>query len=64
MCRDTKKFTSLKFSGPHPKPHGVQGSSNHYHLKLQPKLGHGTYAINLINFFCVVCKITESGMII
>ena len=43
------KFPSLTFCGPHCKPHGVRGLSNHYHLRFNPKLGNGV---------CVICHIT------
>ena len=38
---DTNQLPALPFFGPYPKPHGVRGLSKHYHLRLNPKLGHG-----------------------
>ena len=41
----TTQFHALPFCGLHVKPHGVRGLSKHYHLQLDPKLGHGKCAI-------------------
>ena len=41
MYWDTNQFPTLKFCGSHPKPHGARGLSKHYHLRFDPKLGHG-----------------------
>ena len=38
---DINQFPTLPFCGPHPKPHGARGSIKHYHLRFDPKLGHG-----------------------
>ena len=35
----------MPFGGPHTKPHGVRGLSNHYHMRFYPKLGHDICAI-------------------
>ena len=35
LC-DTNQIPSLKLCGPQVKPHGVRGSSNHYHIILYP----------------------------
>ena len=37
------------------KTHVVRGMSKHYHLRLDPKLVHGKYAIQLITFEYVSC---------
>ena len=39
------QFPALPFCGPNSKPHGARGSSRHYHLCFDPKLGSGVYAI-------------------
>ena len=41
MSCTTTKSPALPFSGPHVKPHGVQGLRKNYHINLDPKLGHG-----------------------
>ena len=41
MYCNTNKFPSLPFCGPHSKPHGSRGLSNHYHLRFDPKLDMG-----------------------
>ena len=41
----TNQFPTLPFCGPHPKPHGPRGFSKHYHLRFDPKIGHGIYLI-------------------
>ena len=55
MYYDTNQFPELPFCGSHPKPHGERGSSKHYHLFFDPKLGHGICAICRIPCACVVC---------
>ena len=45
MYCDTSQSTELKLAGPHNKPYGVRGLGTHYHMRFDPKLGHGTYAI-------------------
>ena len=37
MYCDTNQFPELTFCGPHPKPHGARGLSEHYHLRLIQK---------------------------
>ena len=37
----TTPFSALSFCGLHAKPRGVKGLSKHYHLRIDPKLGHG-----------------------
>ena len=51
----TKYFSEFLFSGPHAKPHGVQGLINNYYICLDPKLGHGKFAIWQIPYVCVAC---------
>ena len=43
---DTNQFPALPLCGPHPKPRGARGLSKHYHLRFDPKLGHGIYEIS------------------
>ena len=54
---DTNQLPALTVCGPHPKPHGERGLSNHYHLRFDPKLGHGICKINCISCACVACKL-------
>ena len=39
-CSSTQ-FQALLFCGPHAKTHWSRGWIKHYHLRLDPKLGHG-----------------------
>ena len=55
MYCDTKQFPALPLCGPLTKTHGSRGSSNHYHLRFDPKLGHGTCAIRRIPCAYVAC---------
>ena len=55
MCCDTNQFPSLTSCGSHPKPHGARGLSKHYHMRFDPKLGHGICAISHIPCACVEC---------
>ena len=50
---DTNQLPALPFCGPHPKPRGARGLSKHYHLRFDPKLGHGMCAILCIMCACV-----------
>ena len=52
---NTNQFLSLPFCGPHSKPHGARGTSKHYHLRFDPKLGMGVCAILYIPRACVAC---------
>ena len=52
LC-DTTQFPLLSFCRPQAKPHGVRGLSKHYHLLLDPKLGHGKYTIRRIPCACI-----------
>ena len=45
MYCDTNRFPTLTFCGSYPKPLGERGIINHYHLRFDPKLGHGICAI-------------------
>ena len=42
---NTSQFPLLSFCGPHSKPHGTRGLSNHYHFRFDTKLGIGVCAI-------------------
>ena len=55
MYCDTNQFPALPFCVSHPKPHGSRGSSKHYHLNFDPKLGHGICEIICIPCACVGC---------
>ena len=55
MYCNTNQSPSLPFCGPHPKPHGARGLSNQYHLRFDPKIGHGICAIIRIPCACVAC---------
>ena len=50
---DTNQFPALPFCGPHPKPHGERGQRKHFHLRFDPKLGHGICVIHRIPCACV-----------
>ena len=39
MYCNTNQFPELSFSVPNSKHHGGRGSSKHYHLRFDPKLG-------------------------
>ena len=47
------QFPALPFCGPHSKTHGARGLIKNYHLRFDPKLGHGLYAIIRIPCACV-----------
>ena len=55
MYGDTNQFPVLPFFNTHPKPNGSRGLSNHYHLRFDPKLGHGIHVIGRIPFSYVAC---------
>ena len=55
MYCDTNQFPALPFCGPHSKPRGARGLSKHYHLRFDPKLGHGICAIFRITCSSVGC---------
>ena len=52
---NTNQFPELPFCGPHYKPHEKRGLSKHYHLRFDPKIVNGIYAIIRIPCACVVC---------
>ena len=52
---DTNQFPTLPFFGSYPKPHGERGLRKHYHLRFNPKLGHGICTIRRIPCACVAC---------
>ena len=56
MYSNTNQFPELSFYVTHSKPHGARGSSKHYHLRFDPKLGMGVCAILRIPCACVACK--------
>ena len=51
----TKQFPELKFLGPQNKPNGVHGLGKNHHMRFDPKLGHGTYAIRFTPCACTSC---------
>ena len=55
MSCSTTQFPYFSFFGPHAKPHVVRGLSKHYHLRLDPKFGHGKCAIRKIPFDSISC---------
>ena len=55
MYCNTNKLPELLFCGPHSKPHGARGLSRYYHLRFDPKIGMGVYAIFRIPCACVSC---------
>ena len=55
MYFNSNQLPELSFCVPHYKPHGAKGSSKHYHLSFDPKLGMGICAIRCIPCACVEC---------
>ena len=55
MYCETNQFTELKFLGPHNKPHGACGLGKNYHMRFNPKLGHGEYVIHHTPCACTLC---------
>ena len=49
---DTTQYTKFPFFVMHAKPHGMRGLRNHYHLCLDPKLGHGKFSMLRITCAC------------
>ena len=49
----TNQFPDFSCCVPHNKPHGLSGLGKNYHMRFDPKLGHGT---------CEVCHITCACM--
>ena len=52
---DTNKFQTLPFCGSHPKTHGARGLGKHYHIRLDPNIGHGICSIRGIPCDYVAC---------
>ena len=52
MYCNTNQYPTLPFCGPHSKPHGARGLSEHYHLRFDPKLGMGKCVIRRIPCAC------------
>ena len=55
MYCDTNQLPALPFCGPHQKLRVARGLSKHYHLRFDPKLGHGICEIRCIPGACVAC---------
>ena len=55
MYCNTNQFPALPFCGPHSKPHGARGIGKNYHLRFDPKLGMGKFAIFRITCAYVHC---------
>ena len=53
-CASTQ-FQGLSFCVKHAKSHGVRGSSKHYHLQLEYKLGNGKCEIRWTPCVCIDC---------
>ena len=64
MYCEANKLLELPYCGLHPKPNGARGLSSHYHLRFDPKIGHGICEIRLIPCACVACtSITDKPWI-
>ena len=46
------QFPELQFLGPHNKLNCVRGLGNHYHMRFDTKIGHGTCEIYHIPCAC------------
>ena len=55
MYCNTKQLPELPLSGSNQKPRGARGLSDHFPLRFDPKLDHGTCEISCIPFACVAC---------
>ena len=55
MIRNINQFPELSFSVSHSKPHGARGSSKHYYLRFDQKLGMLVCAIHRIPCAFVAC---------
>ena len=55
MYCNTNQLPELSFYGPYYKPHDARGSSKHYNLRFNPKLGMGICEILRITCACVAC---------
>ena len=56
MFCNTIFFPSLTFCGLHTKKHGVKGSSKHYHMRFNTKIGHVICEICRTTCACDECK--------
>ena len=57
MSWASTKFPALPFNGPYENPQdGVLGLIKNYHLRLDPKLGNGTFTIRWIPGACNAFK--------
>ena len=52
---NTNTFPASLFCISHSKPHGARGLSKNYHLRFDPKLGMGVWAILRVPGVCVSC---------
>ena len=55
MYCGTNQLPTLQFCVTHPKPHVTRRLSKHYHLRFDPKLGHGMCTIRHIACAFVAC---------
>ena len=55
MYCNKNQFPTLRFCGPHSKPHVARGLGKHYHLRFDPKLGMGKCEVRRIPCACVPC---------
>ena len=55
MYCNTNKLPEISFCGPNSKPRGARGLSKYYHLRFDPKLAMGIFAIFRIPWACVTC---------
>ena len=53
MYCNKNQLPALTFCGPHSKPHDAEGTSKHYHLCFDSKLGMGV---------CAICHIPCAGV--
>ena len=54
MFCNTNQLPSFPFGGPHTKLNGVKGLNKNYHMRFDPKLGHGICSI-----LCITCACAE-----
>ena len=52
---DTNQFPSLPFCVSHPNPCVARGLGKHYHIRFDPNLGHGIFAVFRIPCAYVSC---------
>ena len=58
MCLNKNNSPEFSFCGPYSKPHGTRGSSKHYNLRFDSKIGMGICEISHIPCACVTCAST------